>query len=137
MIGSSTLVFKTKELRRCVEHALNAPAHHMGRADVPRGPALFLVHDDGVYLMSNGEPVDLRNKDELGAYVAYAEHCNPDKDSDCWENSRELVGGDDFAETIAIDANWLKKCDTHDELRITIDADTMISMFYKKESATV
>lgn len=137
MTNANTLVFKTKELKRCIFHALHAPKHYMGRSDAPPGPALFLVHDDGVYLMSNGEPVDLRNKDELSAYVAYAENCNPDKDPDCWENSRDLVGGDDFAETLAIDASWLEKCDTHDELRITIDPDTMISMFYKKEKAAV
>lgn len=67
---------------------------------------LYLVHDDGIYLMSGAEETQKTDspdpKKQERAYVAYAETCNPDKDEDFWDNARYLVGGDDFAEPIPL-----------------------------------
>lgn len=125
----STCVFKTKDLKRCVEHALNSPSWNMGYSEHKPQPGLYLVHDDGVYLMSNGEPGDVRKDGELSLYVAYAEGCNPETDADCWENSRALVGGSDFAETIVINADWLTACNEHEELHIRVEPEAIWTRF--------
>jgi hypothetical protein len=82
------LRFKASELKRVVDHALKTDAD------------LLLVHDQGVYLMSAGEPPDLLHSGKTARYVAYAATCHPTKDDGWWDNARDLVGGDDFAETV-------------------------------------
>ena len=121
-----TCVFKTDEVRRCVEHALNSTSWGMGWSDAPPGPAVFFVHDQGVYLMSNGEPRDLTINPRTPtaqptSYCAYAAQCNPSTDEDWWDNSNDLVGGDDFAETLPITSEWLANCGRYEELHITVN----------------
>jgi len=105
------LIFKAADVRRIVEHALSAPRHQdhvVGYTDdfqaitEPGEPSIVLVHDDGVYLMSNGLPRDLISGSQKDgrSFVAYANGCHPEKDSDWWNTSCALVGGDDFAETL-------------------------------------
>lgn len=101
----SKLIFNAVDVRRVVEHSIGSPAQLKTYARIPEVPSVLLVHDDGVYLMSNGTPRDLLDKnaeDKLGArsYVAYAQGCNPKKDPRWWDRSCELVGGDDFAELL-------------------------------------
>jgi hypothetical protein len=63
--------------------------------DVPAG--LWLVHDDGIYVMANAEgfqPVYARG------YVA--------KSHGVWERSRAAVGGDDFCEFIPSDPEMMR-----------------------------
>jgi Protein of unknown function (DUF3085) len=102
------LVFQAADVRRVVEHALNSTKHNAELVDYdkdfnpitkPGKPAVMLVHDDGVYLMSNGEPRDLLGSSER-SFVAYAKGCHPGKDADWYETARALVGGDDFGETL-------------------------------------
>lgn len=101
----SKLVFKSADLLRIVEHSLAAPKQGEQLVDYRDGkaitapveaPAVLLVHDDGVYLMSNGEPRDIVSG--TSSYVAHAEGCNPKADAGWYETSRALVGGDDFGE---------------------------------------
>lgn len=105
------LIFAAADVRRLVEHTLRAPeqAEYMvdfdgktGQAIMakPEAPAVILVHDQGVYLMSNGTPPDLLKEGEPRRYCAYAEGCHPEKNDDWWDTARDLVGGDDFAETL-------------------------------------
>lgn len=111
----STLRFHAAEVKRVVEHSLAAREQgkvlvdYADRAGIPtaryrhvQSPAVLLVHDQGVYLMSNGLPRDLiQGTQETGSnFVAYAVGCHPDTDDAWWETSRQLVGGDDFSETI-------------------------------------
>jgi len=123
-------VFKTDEVMRCIEHALNSSSWSMGwlEEEIPR-PGLFFVHDQGVYLMSNGVPTDMDS--EQTAYVAFAEHCNPRIDNDWWDNSRELVGGDDFSEVLPVNHDSLRKCGRYEEMHITIDGDEISWVFAK------
>lgn len=131
-------VFKTADVKRCVQHALNAKSWRMGSmpetAANPPGPGLFIVHDDGVYLMSNGEPGDTL-PGTISLYVAYAEGCDPNKDEDCWDNSRLLVGGDDFGEVIRITEEWLKNCEENEELHIAVTPTKFLSRFTKPRKA--
>ncbi len=109
------LVFRAADVRRVVEHSLAAPVQreHAVDFDAKTGkmimkpveaPAVILVHDQGVYLMSNGTPGDALVPGTTGKYfkhhVAYAKDCDPAKDGEWWDNARDLVGGDDFSETL-------------------------------------
>ena len=107
------LIFKAADVKRVVEHALSASAWQPKVLDYdkdfkaitePGKAAVILVHDSGVYLMSNGVPGDMivkPGKTTESHFVAYANTCDPIVDGDeCWDNSRYLVGGDDFAETL-------------------------------------
>ncbi len=96
------LSFPAAPLRRLIDHARAAPEHSMGWSDATPQPALFLVGDDGVYLMSNGTPRDLREDGRSGAYVVHALGLNPKTDPGWWEAKRASFGGDDGAETLLI-----------------------------------
>ena len=111
------LRFKAEDVRRVVEHSIAAPR----QSDVAyttkpvEAPAVLLVHEQGVYLMSNGQPRDIVGadatgrkdaaKDEGRSFCAYAIGCHPEKDADWYETARGLVGGDDFVETLP----WARK----------------------------
>ncbi len=58
-------------------------------------PGLWLVGDEGVYLMSNGKLVDGQQ-----ALVIYSEQCHPKGDIDWWDYKRRHFGGDDGIEFI-------------------------------------
>jgi Protein of unknown function (DUF3085) len=96
-----------------VAHSLAAPAqsehvidYRKGKAitALPEAPAVLLVHDEGVYLMSNGFPADPLERKATGRhfrrYVAYAQGCDPRTDKGWYETAHDLVGGDDFGECL-------------------------------------
>ncbi|VIO80096.1 DUF3085 domain-containing protein [Bradyrhizobium ivorense] len=103
------LIFNAADVRRVVEHSIKAPKQaemvidydsKTGKAITTpvSAPAVLLVHDQGVYLMSNGEPRDIVSGQS--SFVAYAHGCHPIADDDWWETARALVGGDDFGECL-------------------------------------
>jgi hypothetical protein len=96
-------------------------------------PGLFLVHDQGVYVMSNGEPRDIVTVDDMAetTYSAYAEHCNPKVDEDWWDNARDLVGGDDFAEVVPVNQEWLNKLGRYEEIEVTVTGSEISWKFVK------
>jgi hypothetical protein len=100
------LVFKVSDVRRVLEHSISAPEQGpvSYTNDPVDCPSIVIVHDEGVYIMSNGIPGDFVEPDtgspSRKRFCAYAKGCDPEKDQDFWENSRDLVGGDDFAETV-------------------------------------
>lgn len=123
------LIFKTADVLRCVNHALESKEWGTGydKNATPQ-PGLYLVHDNGVYLMSNGNPGDwMPEKDKC--YVAYAESCNPDTDENFYENSRDLVGGDDFVEVIHINQDWSKNLLNYNEVHIELTEDRLDVFF--------
>jgi hypothetical protein len=121
-------VFKTDEIKRCIEHTLASTTWNTETGVEPQ-PGVFFVHDQGVYLMSNGYPRDLLPGDKC--YVAYAQDCCPEKDQDWWENSRALVGGDDFGETLPVNSKWLKNCDEYEEFHVNVTENELESYFSK------
>ena len=130
-----TCVFNTTELKRCVQHALNANQWEMPFAeDETPGPALLFVHDDGVYLMSNGIPRDFSDDTEARSYTAHAATTKPNVDEDWWHNAAALVGGDDFVEILAITPQWLEDCDTFKECYVTIEGTRLEAGFRKRRS---
>lgn len=79
----SKLVFKAADVKQVVEHAITTEGQ------------LLLAHDQGVYLMSNGQPLD--KVDDTKNFVVYAEGCNPEVSAEWYDTAHSLVGGDDFA----------------------------------------
>ena len=95
------LTFEVNDvLKRIVEHTRKHGKCRVayGEGEHTPEPSLFLVKDQGVYLMSASEK-RLSGKNGKGNLVAYAREANP-KFDDCWDSAREICGGDDFAENI-------------------------------------
>ena len=58
-------------------------------------PGIWLVGDEGVYIMSNGKLAE-----GTRALVIYAEQCHPKGDIDWWDYKRRHFGADDGIEFI-------------------------------------
>jgi len=111
--GQAILKFNIAGVWRLVDHARNAPKHvsSMDDEDGP-GPALWLVGDSGIYLMSNGSPpilhdgeiVSVKNAAGYRRLCAYAKGCGPDDEvDDWWPIHTAIEGGDDFSRTLPVD----------------------------------
>jgi hypothetical protein len=61
-------------------------------------PGLWLVGDQGVYLLSNGKLADGER-----ALVLYSDECHPVGNPDWWHYKRRHFGGDDGIEFLAAD----------------------------------
>ncbi|CAA0090171.1 Uncharacterised protein [Starkeya nomas] len=87
-------------------------------------PGLWLVGDEGVYLLSNG-----RLTEGQRPLVVYAGECDPKTNPDCWHCKRRHFGADDgieFLDATALDRLMAASLDaTH--LRIVMD-DTALSL---------
>lgn len=130
-----TCVFKTDDIVRCLRHTLEAENWEVAfLEDTTPRPGLFFVHDNGVYMMSNGLPRDRDPGDER-AYVAYAENCDPTRDPEWWHNSAALVGGDDFVETLPVDQSWLDGCEEYAEMHVHIVGDKLDVTFANRRTA--
>ena len=96
-----TLEFNGDAVRELFEHARNSKEFRGVYGSAPE-PALILVHDQGVYLMSAGIPALPDPHRPKGHKVVYAQGCHPERDDEWWEEARDLVGGDDFAEALPL-----------------------------------
>ena len=123
----ATLTFAAPSVLELLRHAVAAPKHTSPYSQEDPSPGLFLVKDEGVYLMSNGKPAlpgeNAANK------VVYAKGYEPLTEkrrdgSDAWgeryEKIRAAVGGDDFAEFLPADS--FKKRQPQDKLSIRLSA---------------
>lgn len=153
---AGTLTFKVKEVRRLVEHSkaskehspsyedLFNPEYHKGgkvidnngwpdsnnidHSKIPAG--LLLVKDQGVYLLSNGMPPLLVREGEKRQVVAYAKEANPTMCEDWWEAGREIMGGDDCAESLPLSMFETIMDSLHDDGEIKISVtETHIKLF--------
>ena len=125
---SGTLTFPIDDtLKAIVEHARNAPERKPNFAELydpdcrkdGKEPAddvfpseddidpskipfgLWLVKDQGVYLMSPGRP-GLDREDGKGNLVSYALEAHP-ADEGCWDAARAIMGGDDCVEKLDLE----------------------------------
>ena len=118
------LVFDIEQVAGLADHARNAPRNRMdptqrieiygedacdpqpGEQDVAR-PALWLVKDEGIYLMSTGLYPEGHGRALPGGRmaVAYAVGFDPRREDrlDVWDRARDAVGGDDFADPLPLE----------------------------------
>jgi hypothetical protein len=92
-----TYKFDMAEVAPLVAHAQAAPKHGKVYGGKPKA-ALWLVKDQGVYLMSSGIPRMPKADGSEGSHVVYAEGFDPEKAQfdDWWE------GGDDYVEALPL-----------------------------------
>jgi DUF3085 family protein len=103
------LIFDAADVRRVVEHSIankqvplivDYDAMMQPITKPTTEPSVILVHDQGVYLMSNGTPRDLADPAIGRSFVAYARGCHPEQNLAWYDIARSLVGGDDFTECL-------------------------------------
>ena len=98
---------KPEERRATFGQYLDGGAYTDDLKEVPGGiakvnaslkPEVHLVHDEGIYLMANAWLEDAK------MVIVYAVGCDPNKEDreTVWHRCRELVGGDDFADSIPL-----------------------------------
>ena len=117
------LYFDMEQVAGLARHAREAPERRMtmgqrariygeDRCAVPQPgeqrlapPCLWLVKDEGVYLMSPGIDPDAKRTQRTPAPVSYASGFDPTRDDRMavWDRARDAVGGDDFAEDIPLE----------------------------------
>jgi hypothetical protein len=104
------LFFDKLQVLHLINHAEASPEHRPTYFETTAGPALWLVGDKGIYLMSNGAPAMLANG-ELDAsggqksqrlFVCYAEGCHREDDpvEYWWPIHNAVSDGDDFSITV-------------------------------------
>lgn len=122
-----TCIFKAEDIAPLLEHTASAQSHAAPYGIGEPVPGLFFVHDQGVYLMSNGEPGLMREDGEEGHQVVYAQGMDPKSDEDWWEVSREAVGGDDFAELIPVQVfqNFLSHSSSPTYILVKVEKDAI------------
>lgn len=104
---AGTLTFPIDDrFKSIVEHARQAKEHRPTYGQENPQPALWLVKDQGVYLMSNGAPMQQNpNVENKKAIVCYAKECDPTaKEFDDWyDASRRIMGGDDGCDALELE----------------------------------
>ena len=118
------LLFDMEKVAGLARHSREAPARRMTmgqRAEIYgedrcavaqpgeerlAPPCLWLVKDEGIYLMSPGIHPDAETEERPARPpVAYASGFDPTRDDRMavWDRARDAVGGDDFAEAVPLE----------------------------------
>lgn len=122
------LTFPKALVRRLVEHTRAAPKQASSHAGPIKEPSLFLVKDEGCYLMSCGEPgLYLTQPPNTKHVVVYAKGFDPtiaDR-GEVWDHCRDKLGGDDFAETIPVTMFDAALADDSATVVVTISASRL------------
>ena len=147
----ATLTFASADILRIVAHARAAPDHQAPLIDYspeggevygPAVPAVMLVKDSGIYLMSSGLPRDIDNRNR--SFVAYAWGFDPRTNDNCHDDSSQAVGGDDFSEFLS--AHWLDQIEDsakrNNYVRLSVTATTIKLLrarydFLRDDAATI
>jgi hypothetical protein len=102
------LTFERSGVNELLRHTRAAPRHAQLYNDPATArPGLWLVGDEGVYLMSNGDPALMAHGPKETRRIVYAAQVDPTKFGfdEWWEAKRRSFGGDDgcnFLEYAAI-----------------------------------
>ena len=102
---TTKLRFAAAEVRLIVEHTQKATDHRATYGGTPAA-ALWLVKDQGVYLMSSAKE-SLPGEGGKMNKVVYAKGYDPDKDADVWEKGQDAMGGDDCVNALPLE--WFVK----------------------------
>lgn len=121
---AGTLRFDLEEVRKLYDHAKAAEKHRISLAEREQiygedkmwerqpgeeskaSPNLFLVKDQGVYLMSSGIPYLPREGSPKAQHLAYARGLDPSKNEfdDWYDRARRVMGGDDCSEPLSLES---------------------------------
>ena len=119
-----TLTFERSRVERLLTHTRAATAWRpLYEQPETAKPGLWLVGDQGIYLMDNTTRPLLQDgtiaeanarPGSMRCYVAYPRECNPDRQAfdEWWYAKRQAFGGDDgsdFIDAVTID-RWLLAC---------------------------
>tara|TARA_R110000824_G_scaffold49489_3_gene138997 strand:- start:279 stop:656 length:378 start_codon:yes stop_codon:yes gene_type:complete len=83
--------------------------------------SFFFVKDDGIYLMNSY--CDKKGDRKKVNHVVYASGYNPKTNKDVWEDSRDAVGGDDFADSIEFEKDQLDRIARGGSVSIEVHKD--------------
>ena len=99
------LTFPRDRVLTLVEHT-KAADKHKTLYDKVTGPGLWLVGDDGVYLMSNSETMLVSDDSNLVHFICYANEVNPKtmEFDDWWDAKRRSFGGDDGCDFLKLES---------------------------------
>lgn len=129
MKSKAALIFEGDAVLELLTHARKAAKHvsPYGLTAEP-GPGLMLVKDDGIYLMSNGEPglpgADTVNKVVYArGYEALPLNASTEERMIRYDKVKDAVGGDDFAEFLP--AGSFEKLTADGTVRIELTANRM------------
>ncbi len=126
----SKFVFEAIAVLELLAHAKAAPRNVSPYNLTPNpGPGLMLVKDDGVYLMSNGEPglrgTETTNKVVYArGYEALPATATTEEQMARYDKIHDAAGGDDFAEFIP--AKSLAALEPKGSLEVELSVDKMI-----------
>ena len=140
MTLKSTLVFDGSAVLELLAHAKNAPKHTSPYGLTPNpGPGLMLVKDDGIYLMSNGEPnlsgTDTVNKVVYArGYEALPATASTEERIARYDKVRDAAGGDDFAEFLP--AKSFSKLMPNGQVEIELSVDRMSILIVAPQAST-
>ena len=118
-----TLKFKSKEFRRMLNFMIRHERRKPYTNEKTSEYGLWLVKDQGIYLMSPTSERDLVN--EESSHIIYAKGYSP-KAENLWEKTH-MVSGDDFAEFIPLELPQVERLKEGGDLTIRI-SDTEIEI---------
>jgi hypothetical protein len=129
MKPKSKLVFEGTAVLELLAHANAASKHTSPYGLTPNpGPGLMLVKDDGIYLMSNGEPalpgtVTVNRVVYARGYEALPATASMEERMARYDKVRDAAGGDDFAELLP--AKSFVRLAANGKVEIELTADRM------------
>ena len=123
----TTLKFRSKEFQRMIDWMVGHPRRIPYTQDTTDEYGLWLVKDEGIYVMSPSDESDVVSQKPFKCHVIYARGYSP-RVKDCWDKCRDAVGGDDFAEWIPLSPEQMMRVRRNGELDIRL-TETEISVY--------
>ena len=120
----TTLKFRSKEFKRMIQHMLKNERKIPYVDETTDEYGLWLVKDEGIYVMAPTWEKDLVSKNRC--HVIYARGYSP-RVKDLWEKTH-AVSGDDFAEFITLGEDQMKRVALFGELDIRL-TETEVSVY--------
>tara|TARA_R100001369_G_scaffold78791_1_gene108590 strand:+ start:270 stop:647 length:378 start_codon:yes stop_codon:yes gene_type:complete len=118
----TTLTFKSnktlKSLARETLFSLEFKTAYQDKTTKER--SFWLVKDDGIYVMNCYVKDGEREKVK---HVVHASGFNPKTNENVWEDSRDAVGGDDFAQNIPLDNSQLNRLRDGGNLTVKVTSE--------------
>lgn len=129
------LYFDLAEVVRIAEATVAGTNHRDSFSDqadgVKTGPALVWAKDQGTYLLSNANPrpdgdvIYARASRHDGLLLSQDATSAPGDWDEVWQTTREICGGDDFAEYLALDdlLSWLQASLRAGQTHLVLEVD--------------